>query len=235
MQQDSLWQAVLGEIELSVSRGNFVTWFKNTCLLKQVDDTAVIGVPNIFIKQQLEKKYSDLIGDVLKKNGVAVSQIEFKISSAATRTPSESDTVLSEPPNNPIGQQASPKPAAKSGNSFSHSYRQGLNERYTFDSFIVGASNELAFAACQAIAQQPGTRYNPLFLYGGVGIGKTHLIQAVGNTLAKRSPDAKVLYISTEQFSGIRRRFALPQDGRLCQPLPNSRRLNCRRCPVHRR
>ncbi|MGH7241324.1 MAG: chromosomal replication initiator protein DnaA, partial [Candidatus Saccharimonadales bacterium] len=85
-------------------------------------------------------------------------------------------------------------------NSLSHSYRQGLNERYTFDNFIVGASNELAFAACQAVAAAPGTRYNPLFLYGGVGIGKTHLIQAIGNVVANREPGAKILYISTEQF-----------------------------------
>lgn len=201
MQQDSLWQAVLGEIELSVSRGNFLTWFKNTCLLKQVDDTAIVGVPNIFIKQQLEKKYSDLVRDILKKNGVEVENIEFKISSMAGQpVASEADMALAEPADNFSARQAGPRAATRSGNSLSHSYRQGLNERYTFDSFIVGASNELAFAACQAVAQQPGTRYNPLFLYGGVGIGKTHLIQAVGNTLAKRMPDAKVLYISTEQF-----------------------------------
>ncbi len=92
------------------------------------------------------------------------------------------------------------KPAKPAGNSLTHSYRQGLNERYTFDNFVVGGSNELAFAACQAVVGQPGTKYNPLFLYGGVGIGKTHLLQAVGNTLAAREPKQKVLYISTEQF-----------------------------------
>ena len=77
---------------------------------------------------------------------------------------------------------------------------QSLNERYTFDNFVVGDGNELAFAACQAVAAQPGTKYNPLYLYGGVGIGKTHLIQAVGNAIQDRNPDAKVLYIATEQF-----------------------------------
>src|ERR1700744_5789168 len=79
MQPDGLWQAVLGEIELSVSRGNFVTWFKNTCLLKQTKDTVVVGVPNIFIKQQLAKKYGDLITDTLRKNGLEVTSIEYKI------------------------------------------------------------------------------------------------------------------------------------------------------------
>jgi chromosomal replication initiator protein len=167
-QQDGLWQAVLGEIELSISRGNFVTWFKSTCLLKQAD------------------------GLVVK-----VDQVEYKISSLAA-TPSrhaEPETVLSEPQPSSLAGSSASRPAAKpaAGNSLSHSYRQGLNERYTFDNFIVGAGNELAFAACQAIAGQPGTKYNPLFLYGGVGIGKTHLLQAVGNILAAREPGAKQL------------------------------------------
>ena len=203
-QQDGLWQAVLGEIELSVSRGNFVTWFKNTCLLKQDGDVVVVGVPNIFIKHQLERKYNDLISETLKKNGVVATHIEYKIfaQAAGRAQSSESEMSLGDAQSlDPRGQTMATKPTGKVvGNSLAHSYRQGLNERYTFDNFIVGASNELAFAACQAVAQQPGTRYNPLFLYGGVGIGKTHLIQAVGNVLAARQPGAKVLYISTEQF-----------------------------------
>ena len=81
-----------------------------------------------------------------------------------------------------------------------HSYRQGLNERYTFDNFVVGAGNELAYAACQAIAEKPGTKYNPLFIYGGVGIGKTHLIQAVGNAISADKPGVRIIYASTEQF-----------------------------------
>jgi chromosomal replication initiator protein len=205
MQRDGLWQAVLGEIELSVSRGNFMTWFKNTCLLKQVDDTVVIGVTNIFIKHQLELKYTGLILETLEKNGISASKVEFKISAAASKPaePAANDIAslgdLQSVTKDPL---ADKRPTANQpkGNSLSHSYRQGLNERYTFDNFVVGSSNELAFAACQAVAQQPGTKYNPLFLYGGVGIGKTHLIQAVGNTLAAKNPDSKILYISTEQF-----------------------------------
>jgi chromosomal replication initiator protein len=198
MQQDSLWQAVLGEIELSVSRGNYVTWFKNTCLLKQGDDTAIIGVPNVFIKQHLEKKYGELVAETLRKNGVAVGEVRFKISSQVnTKRPIDDVVVLDQSPVIKTDTKEVVKPA---GNSLAHSYRQGLNERYTFDNFVVGDSNELAFAACQAVVGQPGTKYNPLFLYGGVGIGKTHLLQAIGNTLAARSPKSKVLYISTEQF-----------------------------------
>ena len=201
MQQDSLWQAVLGEIELSVSRGNFLTWFKTTCLLKQEDGATIIGVPNIFIKQQLERKYNDLIVETLKKNGVESETVEYKISAAASppQKTEEPETSYSSAPSTTDSRQTTLKQDS-GGNSLAHSYRQGLNERYTFDNFIVGAGNELAFAACQAIAQQPGSKYNPLFLYGGVGIGKTHLIQAVGNVLSARDPKAKVLYISTEQF-----------------------------------
>jgi chromosomal replication initiator protein len=207
MQEDALWQAVLGEIELSVSHGNFVTWFKGTSLLKQSDETITIGVANIFIKQQLERKYSDLIAKTLAKNGLVAKHIEYKIisSQASKNRASKAPETVSHPsttPETPSTSFHSNGLGAQNtlGGGLAHSYRQGLNERYTLDSFVVGDSNELAFAACQAIASQPGTKYNPLFLYGGVGIGKTHLIQAVGNILAARDPSAKVLYISMEQF-----------------------------------
>ena len=197
MQNDSLWQAVLGEIELSVSRGNFLTWFKNTELVKSDETTAVIGVPNIFIKQQLERKYNSLISEVLVKNGIKPKSIEYKISSIGPQKSTFDDPAM-------FGEEAALEDElihkASAGSSLAHSYRQGLNDRYTFDNFVVGASNELAFAACQAITQNPGKKYNPLFLYGGVGIGKTHLIQAVGNAMTASKPDLRILYISTEQF-----------------------------------
>jgi len=195
--QDTLWQAVLGEIELSVSRGSFVTWFKNTCLLKQKDGIYIIGVPNIFIKQQLERKFNDLIKETLKKNGVDPKGIEYKISSIGTNHKKIEDEpiILT---NNSLARSAT-KPVS-SKNALSHSYRQGLNERYTFETFIVGGANELAYAACQAISQNLGTKYNPLFLYGGVGIGKTHLIQAVGNEVLRQNQNARIVYVSTEQF-----------------------------------
>lgn len=204
MQQDALWQAVLGEIELSVSRGSFVTWFKGTSLLKHSDERIIIGVNNIFIKQHLELRYGDLITKTLAKNGLVSKEIEYKIMSARSAKPSEAGQVLSDitPPPARASQDPtqSSAPNKVPGTDLTHSYRQGLNERYTLDNFVVGDGNELAFAACQAVASQPGTKYNPLFLYGGVGIGKTHLLQAVGNILAAKSPDWKVLYISMEQF-----------------------------------
>jgi chromosomal replication initiator protein len=198
----NLWQAVLGEIELSITRPNFITWFSNTGLLREDEDLVIVAVPNVFIKQQLERKYTDLITEMLQKNGVNPKQLEFKVHALAGRRNEEPvDIVMSRPATattertttESTGSPAARAPAARAP-------RLGINDRYTFDNFIVGAGNELAFAACQSIAASPGTKYNPLFLYGGVGIGKTHLIQAVGNAIVGQNPSAKVIYISTEQF-----------------------------------
>jgi chromosomal replication initiator protein len=201
MDQDALWRAVLGEIEVSVSHPTFVTWFKNTCLLKHSPELIVIGVPNIFIRQTLEKKFGKLITDTLAKNGLVADNIEYKISSAYLEKRPRED---SQPVKiNTAGRgPASIQPQlGQTGSSNSQiQFRQGLNERYALDNFVVGDSNELAFAACQSIAQKPGLKYNPLYLYGGVGIGKTHLIQAVGNAIQSAHPNSKVLYIATEQF-----------------------------------
>jgi len=195
-QGSNLWQTVLGEIELTISRGNFLTWFKNTRLIRNKDGVATVGVPNIFVKNQLERKFNDLIMEVLAKNGEHPTLIEYKIHTGIAPQP-RSDTSESSQPrmvedvkivrDNPIAQ-------------VTHAYRQGLNERYTFETFVVGAGNELAYAACQTIVANPGSKYNPLFVYGGVGIGKTHLIQAVGNAILAGRPTARVVYVSTEQF-----------------------------------
>lgn len=194
-QSNNLWQAVLGEIELSISRGNYMTWFKNTRLIRNKDGVATIGVPNIFVKNQLERKFNDLILDIMAKNGPRPTSVEFKIQTGIA--PSLKEFSEADQPqmvedvklvkSNPIAQ-------------VTHSYRQGINDRYTFENFVVGSGNELAYAACQAIVANPGSKYNPLFVYGGVGIGKTHLIQAVGNAVVAQKPDARVVYVSTEQF-----------------------------------
>lgn len=196
--KQSLWQAVLGEIELSVSRASYITWFKNTQLLKNKDNVLVVGVPTVFVKNQLERKFNQLILDMLKKNGVEPEKVEYKIhasTSGSLHKRSSEEIVMVTPT---ATKPATPKPT--NSTSVRHSYRQGLNERYTFENFIVGSGNELAYAACQAIASAPGTKYNPLFLYGGVGIGKTHLIQAVGNAIVAADKTAHVVYISSEQF-----------------------------------
>ncbi len=195
--QDSLWQAVLGEIELTVSRGHYVTWFKNTRLLRHQDDVLTIGVQNVFVKQQLERKFNQLIVDTLKKNGLSPARIEYKIDSGIVQAKKTDEPAVLKNPEKKLTTQNT----TKSGRStLTHAYRQGLNTKYTFDSFIVGSGNELAYAACQAIAQNPGSKYNPLFVYGGVGIGKTHLIQAVGNAVLANKPGSHVVYVSIEQF-----------------------------------
>ncbi len=196
MQDTSLWQAVLGEIELTVSRASYVTWFKNTRLLKHKDNIVTIGVANVFIKQQLERKFNQLITDVLAKNGIKPERVDYKIYSSTPSRTVDEPVVLK----NTGGGSSPQTKAAKPSSTLTHTYRQGLNERYTFDNFIVGSANELAYAACQAIAATPGLKYNPLFLYGGVGIGKTHLIQAVGNAVLANNPKAHIVYVSTEQF-----------------------------------
>ncbi|MCW1908077.1 MAG: chromosomal replication initiator protein DnaA [Candidatus Saccharibacteria bacterium] len=197
--REGLWQAVLGEIELTVSRASFVTWFKNTALLKEKDGKLIIGVPNVFIKQQLERKFNSLILETLQKNGVEDLGVEYKIytpkvEGGGVKKDTDEDVEIL---NNPTTKT---QPRTNQTSSLTHSYRQGLNERYTFDNFVVGSGNELAYAACQAIATSPGTKYNPLFIYGGVGIGKTHLIQAVGNAILTKNPSAHVVYVSSEQF-----------------------------------
>lgn len=198
--QDNLWQTVLGEIELTVSRGAYVTWFKNTRLLRLKDNVLVIGVPNVFIKQQLERKYNQLITEILEKNGTSPERIEFKIHSSITlpKKIDEETLILNAPTTERLSENINLNRSPTS--TLTHSYRQGLNEKYTFDNFVVGSGNELAYAACQAIAANPGTKYNPLFLYGGVGLGKTHLIQAVGNAIVANNSAANIVYISIEQF-----------------------------------
>jgi chromosomal replication initiator protein len=204
--QDNLWQTVLGEIELTVSRGSYVTWFKNTRLLRHKDNVMVIGVPNVFIKQQLERKYNQLILDTLAKNGVTPERLDFKIYSSINipKKMDEETLILNAATTERIAANAAHSSSSSSTTATSsalrHTYRLGLNEKYTFDNFIVGSGNELAYAACQAIAANPGTKYNPLFLYGGVGLGKTHLIQAVGNAIIAENKEANIVYISIEQF-----------------------------------
>lgn len=197
MQENALWQAVLGEIELSVSRGNFMTWFKNTKLIRSKDNIVVVGVPNVFVKNQLERKFNDLILKVLAKNGLKPERVEYKIHTGMSpHLNRDTEAVL----RNPGDSNKQPEPVDTLSDRSTPSYRQGLNERYTFENFVVGASNELAYAACQAIVKKPGNKYNPIFIYGGVGLGKTHLIQAVGNSILASKPKYRVVYASTEQF-----------------------------------
>lgn len=194
--QHALWQSVLGEIELSISHAAFTTWFKNTELVDNSNNVVTIAVPNIFAKRQFEVKFNDQIKAVLEKNGVSPERITYTVKTTGKKTVSRETTATTPRPS--VDELLAPaasreQPAALGGS--------GLNPRYTFSTFIVGSSNDLAYAACQAVAANPGTKYNPLFLYGGVGLGKTHLMQAVGNEIAANQPGSKILYINTETFT----------------------------------
>lgn len=193
METKGIWQGVLGEIELSVPHASFTTWFKNTELGEIRDGVAIVMVPNIFVKAQLDKKFLDQVSNVLKKSNIAPNGVKFTV-----KTENKKRTISRDLPTNTskINDEAVESlilPSRKSSTT-------NLNPRYTFDNFIVGSSNDLAYAAARAVADHPGQKYNPLFLYGGAGLGKTHLIQAIGNNIVARQPKARVLYITTESF-----------------------------------
>jgi chromosomal replication initiator protein len=186
-----LWQAVLGELEVTVSRANFSTWFRHTSIVSNQDGHVVIGVPNVFTKSWLEKKYHGDIKAALQKVSTDVQTIEYKIGSAPT----------SAAPSRPARDHKPTKVVQTSLPTASTAKPHNLNEKYTFDTFVVGSSNELAYAACQAVAKSPGTKYNPLFIYGGVGLGKTHLMQAVGNEISRQDPSKRIEYVTSESFT----------------------------------
>ena len=192
---ETLWQSVLSEFELSVSHGNFTTWFKPTELIEHTADRITIAVPNVFVKTQFERRYDKQVRDALARGGVSVREVRYVIKTKnTTKRAGVSREILPEPTSEASISSILP------GMPVSHTIGNSLNPRYTFESFIVGSSNDLAYTACQAIAAEPGTKYNPLFLYGGVGLGKTHLMQAVGHAIKQRDKSAKILYVSSETF-----------------------------------
>jgi chromosomal replication initiator protein len=193
---NALWQSVLGEIELMVSHATFTTWFKNTELVDQNDDLLTIAVPNIFAKKQFEVKFNDQIKGVLSKNGVNPKQINYIVNISGKHTRVNRETTVGLSPKITADELIADNQTIKQTTQITG----GLNPRYTFDNFIVGSSNDLAYTASQAVADNPGVKYNPLYLYGGVGLGKTHLMQAVGNEIIKKNPSARILYISSETF-----------------------------------
>ena len=195
---NALWQSVLGEIELSVSHGNFETWFKNTDIIAQDDTTITIGVANIFAKRQFEVKFDKQIRDILTKNGAVFSKLRYEVRTQKKRIISRETT--SDTIDTSRIDELMDKRTVQTKTTDHKTPATTLNPRYNFKNFIVGSSNDLAYTACQAVAANPGVKYNPLFIYGGVGLGKTHLLQAVGNEVMRKNPSAKVAYISSETF-----------------------------------
>ena len=187
----NVWENVLAEIEQKISAGNFSTWFQDTSLISADDGIIIIGVKNSFYIKQLRSKFLDIIKSALIKNGLEVKNIDFEV-----QTKSKSKVRPREITATPAPIKDSIKPIEVKTQTTSN----GLNSKYTLDNFIIGSNNDLAASAARSIVDNPGTRCNPFFLYGGPGLGKTHLVQAIGNELLRRNPKYKILYTPISDF-----------------------------------
>lgn len=183
-----LWLNVLSEIELSISKANFNMWFKDTFINKQEEGTVFVGVPNVFVKDWLINKYHKNILKSLRSFGEHIHAIEYLVIKLETKKePAKENTTSNNHNELPL-------------QDFYINKEDNLNSKYTFDTFVVGPFNELAFAATQAIIKRTAI-YNPLFIYGSTGHGKTHLIQAVGNHIKTSAPGKKIYYLTSEKFT----------------------------------
>jgi chromosomal replication initiator protein len=203
MQQDvhAIWQGILGEIELSLSTPNYTVYWANTKPVSYDSNEMIFEVPNLFVQKNLQTKYDKMMREMLEKNGLTPSTLTYVIPSGSKKprvsrettptAPLIGGTASASPVSVTSGYTPTPSPLAARGN---------LNPRYTFDNFIVGSSNDLAYSASQAVAANPGVKYNPIYFYGGVGLGKTHLMQAIGNEILQNAPESRVLYVSSETF-----------------------------------
>jgi len=193
MNKDELWQATLAQLQFKISPANFATWLKNTFILSKKEGTLCISVPNNFSKEWLEHKYNKIIFHAIKSLDNEIREIRYTVERTQPK------------PKEPSTQQASQAQEDQMEfPEFKVDRSTNLNPRYSFENFIVGSFNELAHAASLAIVKAPGNVYNPLFVYGGVGLGKTHLLQAIGNQIIKEFPQKKLKYISSERFtSGV--------------------------------
>src|SRR3989338_2646663 len=195
MTNEELWQIVLNEAEISISRANFITWFKHTFISRNEQGIITVSVPNGFTKEWLENKYQKLIMRAVRTTCPEVRSIEYVVSKATTpETPQKTTPLQVNQPTRPVEEQLEFQELRIDKNT-------NLNPRYVFDTFIVGSFNELAHAAAQSVVKNIASLYNPLFIYGGVGLGKTHLLQATGNAIKQHDPSLKVYYTTSERFT----------------------------------
>lgn len=184
-----LWEKALVNIELAVSQANFSTWFNETYIIKNDEGIIYLGVPNSFIQEWLYKKFHNTILKTLRELNEQVRGLEYVIVKEGDKRKEAMKKAA----------QASPT-ISMPLNDFYVNKDDNLNPRYLFDSFVVGPFNELAHAASRSVVKSPGSTYNPLFIYGNTGHGKTHLIQAIGNHIKKDFPQKKVFYLTSERF-----------------------------------
>lgn len=192
-----LWLQILQKIEAKIPRGQFITWFKDTAVVGSEDGNLVVGLPlPMFLTWHMEH-YRTMTLEVAQAIDPSIREIVYTVDVGLKDDPSRTINLLEHFPE----LKKRKLPGRQEVKLAEGIVSKILNPRYSIESFIVGASNRLAHAACQAVANQPGGKYNPLFLYGGVGLGKTHLLQATGNTILKHNPRATVVYTTSEDFT----------------------------------
>ncbi len=238
MTNQELWQAVLGQLELTLSKASFTTWLKNTNIVNQDPKEITIGVPNGFTQEWLENKYHKFILKSLQDITGEIKTVKYIIGSITQKTIVSDATPKNKPKTNALPQEKTyyDEPSGhtrdkqnkisepglknisfepdlekvlsenassmqKKGGNTNLDFESNLNPRYTFESFIIGSNNELAHAAAVAVTKNLGTNYNPLFLYGSVGLGKTHLLQAIGNRVRELYGNKRVCYTTSEKFA----------------------------------
>ena len=213
------WDDILTRAETKVNRHSFYTWFKPTTFVCEADNELTVRVPNGLFRDWLTKHYAAVISEAvteIQRDGIQITFVTAGEASAAEPLPTEPKAPSNE----------APRPGARPG---------GLNPRYAFDTFVVGSSNQFAHAASLAVAEAPSRAYNPLFIYGGVGLGKTHLMHAIGQYLLNQTPDIKLTYISSERFMNeMITCGSLRQDSHVSRALSNDRRPARRRYTVPR-
>jgi len=188
MNNQELWQSVLAQVQLNISPANFATWFKDTEIISCKKEKVMVAVPNSFVKEWLETKYNKLIFKTLHDLDIKIKDVKYVVGAQNNKAVEKIPAEL-------------PKAGQLEFQEFQVDKKTNLNPRYKFGNFIVGSFNELAQAAAWAVAKNPGALYNPFFVYGGVGLGKTHLLQAVGNEIVRKFSTKNIKYITAEKFT----------------------------------
>jgi chromosomal replication initiator protein len=207
MDAKQVWRAALGELQVSLSPANFETWLRDTQLVDVDEQRFRISVPNGFAKDWLESRYRSLISQTLARIVGYSVQVEFVVGSGTAGSDDATENAGANAPETGAG---TPNAATREerrhvrvepGRVGGEGGATFINPRYTFANFIVGSANRLAHAASLSVAERPGHAYNPLFLYGGVGLGKTHLMHAIGNQVIAKFPRKRVVYATSEKFT----------------------------------
>lgn len=193
-----IWRQVLESVEKRVNQKNFSTWIRPLKLLELAGNTAIIGVPDRFTRDWIKDHgFKDILQEEISSVATNQIQLVLRITDEPREVPIDKEEFLSERIPYPES-----SPAASAGEELANIIRDiGLNPRYTFDQFVVGNSNQMAFAAAMNVAENPGAAFNPLFICGGAGLGKTHLLSAVGHKVLQNDPKRHVIYVTTETFT----------------------------------